>query len=146
MFMRCGVDRATAEKRLAERGGAISLREALASSEPLPGRALLTAEELDVFVRAFERTGFTGGINWYRNMNRNWEITADLPQKIELPALMITAEDDLALRPELADGMEARVPDLARHLVRRCGHWTQQEHPDEVNRVLVDWLKKRFPR
>jgi pimeloyl-ACP methyl ester carboxylesterase len=146
MFMRCGVDRATAEKRLAERGGAISLREALASSEPLPGRALLTPEELDVFVSAFERTGFTGGINWYRNMNRNWEITADLPQKIELPALMITAEDDLALRPELADGMEARVPDLARHLVRRCGHWTQQEHPDEVNRVLVDWLKKRFPR
>ena len=54
---------------------------------------------------------------------------------------MITAELDPVLRPEMADGMEAWVPNLRRtHLVRDCGHWTQQEKPEEVNRVLLEFL------
>ncbi len=123
----------------------LALGLALQSDEALwPGEVLLTPEELKVFVEAFERSGFTGGINWYRNFTTNWKLTEGLPQKVDVPCLMIMAENDVVLRPAMADGMEQYCPDLEKHLVRDCGHWTQQEHPDETNRVIVDWLKRRF--
>lgn len=105
---------------------------------------LLAPEEKRVFVEAFEQTGFTGGINWYRNFDRNWEILRNAKDTVECPALMIMADKDYVLRPELADGMEKWVPDLETHLVRDCGHWTQQQHPEEVNRVMLDWLRRHF--
>ncbi|WP_374576060.1 alpha/beta fold hydrolase [Phenylobacterium sp.] len=108
---------------------------------------LLTPEELKVFVDSFERTGFTGGINWYRNMTRNWERSADLPTRIDgLPCLMIMAEKDAVLSPAMADGMEAVIGDLEKVLVEGSGHWTQQEKPDEVNRLILDWMARRFPK
>lgn len=102
----------------------------------------LTAEDFAVYVQAFTRTGFRGGLNWYRNFDRNWELTAYLHgAKVTAPALMITAELDPVLRPELAAGMRDWVPELRKtHLVRDCGHWTQQEQPDEVNRELIAFL------
>lgn len=109
-----------------------------------PGEALLSPEEMAVFVESFRRTGFTGGINWYRNFTRNWHLTEGKPERVEVPCLMIMAENDIVLRPQLADGMEQYCPDLEKHLVRDCGHWTQQEHPQEVNRVICDWLRRRF--
>jgi len=104
--------------------------------------AFLSEEDFEVLVAAYERTGFRGGLNWYRNIDVNWESTAYLAgARVHQPALMITAELDAVLRPELAAGMEAWVPNLrATHLVRDCGHWTQQEKPDEVNRVLIEFL------
>ena len=108
------------------------------------GQPLLSDAELDVFVRAFERSGFTGGINWYRNMDRNWRLTEHVPQTLQVPSLMVMAEDDFALRPALAEGMEARVTPLEKVLIRDCGHWTQQERPAELNRILVDWLRRQF--
>jgi pimeloyl-ACP methyl ester carboxylesterase len=111
----------------------------------LPGRPLLTEEELGVYVRAFERTGFTGGINWYRNMDRNWETTPHLADaRIEVPSLMITAEHDPVLRPELAEAMRGLVPDLEIVNIAGCGHWTQQEKPAELSRIMIDWLTRRF--
>jgi pimeloyl-ACP methyl ester carboxylesterase len=113
--------------------------------DELPGRPLLRPEDLDVYVRTFERTGFTGGINWYRNMDRNWETTPQLANaRIEVPALMVTAEHDPVLRPELADAMRGLVPDLEVHMIAGCGHWTQQEKPAELNALLIDWLTRRF--
>jgi pimeloyl-ACP methyl ester carboxylesterase len=109
-----------------------------------PGHVLLTAEELDVYAKAFTRTGFTGGINWYRNFTRNWQTTEGVAQKVTVPCLMVMAANDVVLRPALADGMEAFVPDLEKHLIKDCGHWTQAEKPDELNRVIIDWLKRRF--
>ncbi|GIW43360.1 MAG: epoxide hydrolase [Candidatus Binatia bacterium] len=107
---------------------------------PLP--PYMTAADFDVFARAFEQTGFTGGLNWYRNMERNWETTAYLAgAKVAQPALMITAEWDPVLRPEMAAGMERWVPKLRRTvLIRECGHWTQQEKPEEVNAALLEFL------
>ena len=61
-----------------------------------------------------------------------------------MPGLMIMAEDDVVLSPAMADGMEQFVPDLEKALIKDCGHWTQQEHPDQVNKIMIDWLKKRF--
>ena len=108
-----------------------------------PGE-FLGAEDFQVYVDAFRASGFRGGLNWYRNFDRNWELTAYLHNaKLLAPALMIAAELDPVLRPELAAGMRDWVPNLRRvHVVNDCGHWTQQEKPDEVNRELLGFLRE----
>lgn len=110
----------------------------------LPGEDLLTAEELEFFVDTFERTGFAGGVNWYRNIDRNWEETADVQMRIEQPCLYVGAEDDVVLPPSSANGMEAMVPSLEKVTIPDCGHWTQQEKPGELNEILISWLQKNF--
>ena len=108
-----------------------------------PYGSFLTADDFEVFAHAFERTGFTGGLNWYRNFDRNWETTAYLTgAKVMHPALMLTAELDPVLRPEMADGMSLWVPNPRDTiLIKGSGHWTQQEKPDEVNRALLAFLQ-----
>ena len=106
----------------------------------------LTADEFDAFVELFEGSGFTGGINWYRNMSRNWRLGEGTPDRVVQPSLMIMAEKDAVLPPSAAEGMERYVPDLEKALVEDSGHWTQQEQPAAVNRILLDWLDRRFPR
>jgi pimeloyl-ACP methyl ester carboxylesterase len=108
------------------------------------GELLLTQDELKVFADAYSVTGFTGGINWYRNLTRNWEQSGTMEQRVHVPGLMIMAEDDVVLPPALTDGMERYVPDLERVLIKDCGHWTQQEHPEETNAAMIAWLKRRF--
>jgi len=109
--------------------------------------AFLTDAELAVFVETFQRTGFTGGVNWYRNFTRNWQRAEGLPQRIDnLPCLMITAEKDAVLTPAMAEHMPALIGDLEMHMVAGSGHWTQQEKPDEVNALILDWLARRFPK
>jgi epoxide hydrolase A/B len=106
-----------------------------------PHGKFLTDDEFEVFVRAFEKTGFRGGLNWYRNIDRNWEESAGLTERVDQPALMITAELDIVLRPEMAEGMSQWVPKLQKTvLIRGCGHWTQQEEPEELNRAMLDFL------
>jgi pimeloyl-ACP methyl ester carboxylesterase len=110
-------------------------------------RELLDPAELAFFVEAFQRTGFTGAINWYRNVTRNWEISGDLPTRIDdRPCLMVMAENDVVLSPAMADSMEDFIEDLEKVLLKGCGHWTQQEKPEEVNRIILDWLNRRFPQ
>ena len=107
---------------------------------------LLNADELAAFVESFQATGFTGGINWYRNFSRNWERSIDFPTRVDgIPCLMIMAEKDIVLSPAMADGMEDRVGDLEKALVLGSGHWTQQERPDEVNKLIIDWMTRKFP-
>ena len=112
---------------------------------PRVGPELLSAEELDVYTQAFQRSGFRGGVCWYRNMDRNWEQYPEFgTQKIGIPALMITAEWDLALSPALADDMPSRCTDLEKVMISECGHWTQQEKPEELNQLMIDWLGRHF--
>jgi pimeloyl-ACP methyl ester carboxylesterase len=112
-----------------------------------PREPLLTPEEMAVFVDTFQATGFTGGINWYRNFTRNWERSTHLADRIDnIPCLMIMAELDAVLPPSAADGMEALIGDLEKALVEGSGHWTQQEKPEAVNRIILDWLDRRFPK
>ena len=108
------------------------------------GEPLLTDAEMKVFVDTYKRTGFTGGINWYRNLSRNYELGKSMEQIVRVPGLMIMAEDDVVLPPSMTEGMERFVPDLEKVLIRHCGHWTQQEHPEETSRAMIDWLKRRF--
>lgn len=110
---------------------------------PALGDALGTPADLDHYCRVFERTGFGGGINWYRNADRNLsEHPAIGQQPLELPCLMLTAERDPGLRPEFAQGMPALCADLEMHLVEGVGHWVQQERPDVVNARLLAWLDR----
>jgi pimeloyl-ACP methyl ester carboxylesterase len=109
-----------------------------------PRTPILSPEEKKVFVDTFTKTGFTGGINWYRNFTRNWQRSAGLDHHVKVPALMIMAENDAVLPPSAADGMEKLVSDLEKYLVRDSGHWTQQEQPEEVSAKLIEWRRKRF--
>jgi pimeloyl-ACP methyl ester carboxylesterase len=105
------------------------------------GGCLLTDDELDVYVRAFERTGTRGSFNWYRALDLNWADAREVADPtIRVPALMITAENDRVLRPELAEPMRKWIPDLQIANIPHCSHWTQQEKPAEVNRLVLEFI------
>jgi pimeloyl-ACP methyl ester carboxylesterase len=102
---------------------------------------LLTDAELDVYARAFARTGTRGSFNWYRALDLNWEDARRIADPtIRVPALMITAENDPILRPAQAEPMPTWMPGLRIENIRHCSHWTQQERPGEVNRLLLEFL------
>jgi pimeloyl-ACP methyl ester carboxylesterase len=108
--------------------------------------AWLSEKDLDYYVSEFTEAGFRGGINYYRNSNRNWEITPQLTgAKINAPALFIAGQDDLVIRgasaAELREGMSKIIPDLRDVVVMPgAGHWIQQERPAEVNAHLLAFL------
>ncbi len=103
----------------------------------------LTEEDLDYYTGEFRRTGFRGGLNWYRNLDRNWELTAELAgRRIEQPALFIAGERDAVLAMIPPDAMRPAVPNLRDlRLISGCGHWTQQERPAEVTAALIGFLR-----
>ena len=102
----------------------------------------LTQHDLDFFVAEFERTGFRGGLNWYRNMDRNWELTPQLADaKVSQPALFITGDRDPVMSFTSAEAMTPYVPNLTSLSIPGVGHWTQQEAPDSVNEALIAFLK-----
>jgi len=137
LMRRNQVSRAEFEK-LPPQKRVLSLLQTIARSEA-SGDPILNAEERAYFVSAFERSGFTGPINWYRNWSRNWESMDGVSQIVDVPTLFIGAENDVLISPEHIEGMKPFVPDLEIHRLN-CGHWTQQEKPAVVNRILIDWL------
>ncbi len=102
----------------------------------------LAEEDLQVYIDAFEKTGFTGGLNWYRNMDRNWELTEPFKdRRIEQPALFLTGELDLVRNFMPAEAMNGWVTDLRRQvIVPGAGHWVQQQAPEAVNAALLEFL------
>jgi soluble epoxide hydrolase/lipid-phosphate phosphatase len=122
----------------------LSLLATMARSES-GGEPLLNDDELAVYVAAFKQGGFSGPINWYRNWSHNWSSTRDLPQKIHLPVLFIGAHDDVIIAPEHIEAMKPHLRDLEIQMIEDCGHWSQQERPEEVNGLMLDWLARRFP-
>ncbi len=107
------------------------------------GEPLLSDVERDYFAAAFTASGFTGPINWYRNWTHNWESLAGIEQTVRIPTLFIGARDDVIISPEFIEGMQPHVTDLESHMLAPCGHWSQQECPDEVNALMLDWLARR---
>jgi epoxide hydrolase A/B len=102
---------------------------------------------LDVYKRAFRGAGaLTPPLEYYRNMDRNWELTAPIAGRtIDVPCLMICADGDRVLTPAMADGMEARVPNLEKIVIENCGHWTQQERPLETTAAMLRYLERLDP-
>ncbi|WP_028811147.1 alpha/beta fold hydrolase [Streptomyces flavidovirens] len=106
--------------------------------------AWLSEDDLDVYAGEFERTGLTGALNRYRNMDRDWEDLAAFDgAPVAQPSVFIGGRLD-ASTMWLADAINAyptTLPGLSSsHLLDNCGHWIQQERPAEVNKILTDWL------
>ena len=105
----------------------------------------LSDQDLEYYVNEFARTGFRGGLNYYRNIDRNHELMAAVNPVIKVPALFIAGEKDVVIagldREQLESRMRPFVPDL-RHIewLEGAGHWIQQERPEECNRALLDFL------
>jgi pimeloyl-ACP methyl ester carboxylesterase len=112
--------------------------------DPVTLPAWLTETDLDVYAREFERTGFRGGLNWYRNLDRTWELMAAYQRaKVTPPALFIAGDRDLVIemRRSAFDALPITVPNLRKRvLLPGCGHWTQQERPAEVNAGMLAFL------
>ena len=122
----------------------LSLIRALDQDEPA-GEALLSDQELDVYADAFAAGGFTGPINWYRNWARNWKSTKGVDQTVRVPALFVGASNDIIISQKQIEAMKPFVLDLEMQMIENCGHWTQQDKPDELNRIMLDWLARRYP-
>jgi len=122
----------------------LSLIRALDQDEPA-GEALLSDRELDVYADAFAAGGFTGPINWYRNWARNWKSTKGVDQTVRVPALFVGASNDIIISQKQIEAMKPFVPDLEIQMIENCGHWTQQDKPDELNRIILEWLARRYP-
>jgi microsomal epoxide hydrolase/non-specific protein-tyrosine kinase len=101
-------------------------------------------EDRQVFIDAYAKTGLTGGLNWYRNMDANWARMDGVDHNIDKPALMISAQCDPILPPRLTRWMDDLTRDLERHVIPDIGHWTQWEAPDQLNALLIDWLERRM--
>ena len=108
------------------------------------GEELLSDDELAVYVESYERTGFTGGLNWYRALHKDWEEALGHEFVVDKPALMISASDDWFFPRGATDGMAELLPQLELHVIEDVAHWIQQEKPDEVNALLVPWLERNF--
>jgi len=116
------------------------------SPGPLP--AWLSLADIDFYVEEFTRTGFRGGLNWYRNIDRNWELLAPFGgAQVTVPALYIAGDRDLVVGFR---GMDQAIANMAKHvpqlrgtiMLPGCGHWTQQERVPEVNSALIDFLRQ----
>ncbi|SDW20846.1 Pimeloyl-ACP methyl ester carboxylesterase [Albimonas donghaensis] len=111
----------------------------LATAEAPSGDPLMSDEDLAVFIAAFEASGFAASINWYRNLDRNWRILADVDPVVRQPALMIHGTRDMIPPSET---LSEFVPN-AEVLSLDCGHWIQQEKPDETTEAMLGWLAVR---
>jgi len=123
-----------------------TLLEGMVDPDPFP--AWLTPAELDYYVGEFEGSGFRGPINRYRNHERDFAwLQAFKGRRIDQPSLLIGGDRDPAFNgfgriPDPGALMREHATDLRGvHVLPGCGHWTQQERPAEVSRLLVDWLK-----
>ncbi|MEC3953634.1 alpha/beta hydrolase [Nocardia sp. CDC153] len=122
----------------------LSAQNFLDTRKPLPPLPeWLTPAEFDYYVEAFTATGFTGGLNYYRNLDRTWERTAHLEGvKIGQPALFIAGSTDPVIRFTPLQKMSALLSDLRGSIILDgAGHWIQQQRPEEVNAALIDFAR-----
>lgn len=123
-------------------GGFLSARD-----DPPTLPSWITEKDIDFYAGEFARSGFRGGLNWYRNIDRNWELLAPWHgAAVTVPALYMAGDQDLVVAFR---GMDKLLPALPQFIpqvrppvmLAGCGHWTQQERPAEVNAAMLDFLK-----
>jgi pimeloyl-ACP methyl ester carboxylesterase len=107
----------------------------------------LSEADIDFYAGEFARAGFRGGLNWYRNIDRNWELLAPFVKaKVTVPALYVAGDRDLVVAFRGMDKVIANLTEYVPQLrstimLPGCGHWTQQERPSEVNAAMIDFLR-----
>jgi pimeloyl-ACP methyl ester carboxylesterase len=143
MMRKRRIDRSKPREKRGRRS-AISLLLMFDTGEPA-GETLLDADELAYYADAFSAGGFTGPINWYRNFKHNWKSTRGVSQRVRVPTLFIAAADEVVVGRGQIEAMKPYVDDLEIVTIDDCGHWTQQEQPEETNRIMLDWLAGRYP-
>ena len=135
---------AGSEVGMVPRGGGFLARRA--SPELLP--SWITEADVDFYAGEFKRAGFRGGLNWYRNIDRNWELLGSMAgARVTIPALYIAGDRDLvtAFRGmnRVIENLSKYVPQLRGTLMLPgCGHWTQQERAREVNEAMIGFLRQ----
>jgi pimeloyl-ACP methyl ester carboxylesterase len=122
-------------------GGFLSIGEVPATLPPW-----LTEADIDFYAGEFKASGFRGPLNWYRNIDRNWELLAPWTSaRVTVPALYVAGDRDLVVKfpgmDRLVPALKQFVPNLRQTIMLPgCGHWTQQERPTEVNAALLEFL------
>ena len=117
----------------------------LRSDLPLPD--WITEADIATFAEAYQKSGFRGGLNWYRNIDRNWELTAPWQgAQIHQPSLFIAGSHDSVITgligAKRVNELERVLPNLKQRLIiDGAGHWIQQERPEEINAALIAFLK-----
>jgi pimeloyl-ACP methyl ester carboxylesterase len=118
-----------------------------AARTPIPLPPWLSEADVDFYAGEFLRSGFRGPLNYYRNVDRNWELMAAFTDvKVTVPALYVAGDHDMVLAaPGTAEhlkNLKQFVPDLRNiQMLAGCGHWTQQERPDEVSAAIIDFAR-----
>ena len=118
-----------------------------AAGTPIPLPPWVSEADVDFYAGEFRRSGFRGPLNYYRNVDRNWELMAAFADvKVTVPALYVAGDHDMVLAaPGTAEhlkNLKQFVPDLRKmQMLAGCGHWTQQERPDEVSAALIDFAR-----
>ncbi|MFC7446913.1 alpha/beta fold hydrolase [Rhodococcus daqingensis] len=113
-----------------------------------PGEVIMGEAELRYYADAYARRGFRGGLNWYRSIERNWEVHTEMfPDgaipRAGVPALLISARRDPICHPMLTDNLLQYFDDFERRMID-TGHWTQLEDPTGTNAILLEWLTRHF--
>jgi pimeloyl-ACP methyl ester carboxylesterase len=115
------------------------------SPETLP--EWLSEADVEYYAGQFQQSGFRGGLNWYRNIDRNWELMAPFAGAcVTVPALYMAGDLDLVVSfprmKEVIADLPRFIPQLkATIMLPGCGHWTQQERPNEVNKAMIEFLR-----
>lgn len=108
----------------------------------------VTEADIDVYAGEFARAGFGGGLNWYRNIDRNWELMAPFAGlRVTIPSLYVAGDRDLVVHFKGADKLIQNLAQFAPGLRRTimlpgCGHWTQQERAADVNAAMIGFLRE----
>jgi pimeloyl-ACP methyl ester carboxylesterase len=142
-FHTLSADAPPGEVKLAELTNTSRLEDGFAWPKARP--AWMTDADLDHYVAEFERTGFASALNYYRAADLTWhEMAPWRGAHIKVPAAFIAGDRDVVVlaNPDIVQNFPKEVPDLRGNtLIPNCGHWTQQERPEETNRFLIDFLK-----
>ena len=117
------------------------------ASAPATLPAWLSETDIDFYAAEFERSGFRGPLNYYRNIDRNWELMAAFAgMPVTAPALYVAGDRDMVVSfpgtDQLLANLKQYVPALRDiQMLPGCGHWTQQERPSEVNATIIDFVR-----
>jgi pimeloyl-ACP methyl ester carboxylesterase len=150
LFWGSGDGRASAVSAGAGSGGMVPRNGGFLTARPAPAAlpAWITEADVDFYASEFARTGFRGGLNWYRNIDRNWELLAPWSgAKVTVPALYVAGDRDLVVgfrgMDKLLPALKMFVPNLRETvMLPGCGHWTQQERADDVNAAMLKFLAR----